>query len=362
MTTALDKTFRDIKKNTKRAVNLCRLFGNFIDEEVAPSPYWVKGRRGRCRLLYFNPMPGIEQNDQVVLLTPSLINRYYILDLYNGCSIVQGLLEKGIQVYLIDWGVPRIQDQFAGIEDHILGWLNWAVDEVRRDTEKEKIKLFGQCVGGTFATIYTALYSHKIESLALLTTPIDFKVKGILGTWANLSQVDLSQMVDVWGNIKEDFLDKSFKMIHPMGEVKKKKNLLSLSWDDAFIKKYYAIEKWLKDGVPFPGKAYEKFIKDFYINNLLIKNEYILDGNEVDLENIDCPVVNIFASNDSIVPPKSVRDLRHHISSSDYKEVALGGGHIGCVISDKYREILMKNLSEWALESKASYKIPEIAQ
>ncbi len=357
MASALDKTFagkvvlntsEDIWKNTKRAVNLCRLLTNQINEEVAPTPYWIIGRRGRCRLLFFHPKPGVEQSEEVVLLTPSLINRYFILDLYNGCSIVQSLLDKGIRVYLLDWGVPREQDQFADLEDHILSWMNWAVDEVRRDSKRDKIKLFGQCVGGTFATIYTALFTSKIEALALLTTPIDFKVKGVLGTWANQSKVDLAQMVDVWGNIKEEFLDKSFKMIHPMGEFKKKKHLLSLSWDDQFIKKYYAIEKWLKEGIPFPGKAYERFINDFYVENKLIKGIFSLGDHRVELENITCPVLNFWAAGDSIVPPESVRDLQNHISSESYEEVSLGGGHIGCVISDKHRKKLTEHLSKWA--------------
>ena len=344
------KTSEDIKKNTKRAVNLLRLVSNLIDEEVAPSPYWVIGSRGRCRLLYFHPKPGVEQTDQVVLLTPSLINRYFILDLYNGCSVVQGLLDQGIKVYLVDWGMPREIDQFAGLEDHILNWLNWAVDSVRKDAQKSRIKLFGQCVGGTFATIYTALNGSKVESLALLTTPIDFKVKGILGTWANHSKVDLAQMVDVWGNIKEEFLDKSFKLIHPMGEFKKKKHLLSLSWDDKFIRKYYAIEKWLSEGVPFPGKAYEQFINDFYLENKLVKNTFRLGENLVELENITCPIVNFWAAGDSIVPPESVQELQHHTSSVNYKEVRLGGGHIGCVISDKHREYMLEHLCSWAKE------------
>ncbi len=359
MASALDNTFagklvlkasEDIRRNTKRAVNLVRLMSNLIDEEVAPSPYWVVGTRGRCRLLFFQPKPGVEQTDQVVLLTPSLINRYYILDLYNGCSVVQGLLDAGVKVYLVDWGIPRDIDQFAGLEDHILNWLNWAVDLVRKETQKDQIKLFGQCVGGTFATIYTALFGEKIQSLALLTTPIDFKVKGILGTWANQSKVDLAQMVDVWGNIKEEFLDKSFKLIHPMGEFKKRKHLLSLSWDESFVRKYYAIEKWLNEGVPFPGRAYEQFIKNFYLENKLIKNEFKLGERLVDLENITCPIINFWAAGDSIVPPESVTDLQYHTSSDDYQEIQLGGGHIGCVISDKHREYMMEHLVKWSLQ------------
>ena len=41
-----------------------------------------------------------------VLLSPSLINRPYVLDLTDGNSLVQGLHAEGRTVYTIDWGDP----------------------------------------------------------------------------------------------------------------------------------------------------------------------------------------------------------------------------------------------------------------
>ncbi|MBC98740.1 MAG: hypothetical protein CME63_13410 [Halobacteriovoraceae bacterium] len=343
------KSSEDIKKNSKRAVNLLRLFGDFIDEEVAPTPYWEIGFRGRCRLLHFHSRT-TKKEATPVLMIPSLINRYYILDLYKKNSIIQDLLDEGVDVYLLDWGEPRDQDRYADLDDHILDWMNWSVDLVRKKTNQNKVNLFGQCVGGTFSCIYTSLFPNKINSLALLTTPIDFHAQGILQAWACQSKVDLSQMVDVWGNIKEDFLDKSFKLIHPLGDLKKKQQLLKNSWSESYIRKYYALEKWLKSGVSFPGAAYENFINQFYKENRLIKGKCLIGKRKVSLSNIHCPVMNIVANGDSIVPKDSSLVLEKYIQSNVYEEIRVGGGHIGCLISDRHQKKLSESLQQWALK------------
>ncbi len=55
-----------------------------------------------------------------VVIVPSLINRHFILDLLPGKSLIEFMLQNGLKVYVLDWGVPRDEDRFLTFESLIL--------------------------------------------------------------------------------------------------------------------------------------------------------------------------------------------------------------------------------------------------
>ncbi len=63
-----------------------------------------------------------------------------------------------------------------------------------------------------------------------------------------------------------------------------------------------AVSKWVDDGVPFPGEAFRRWIRDFYQQNRLARGELELRGRRVELSNITCPVLNIAGEKDFICP------------------------------------------------------------
>lgn len=368
MTSASSLTLRDIWKKPYvselwkiplRLRNLSLLKGELFKRGIAGTAHQSLGSRGRCRLLKYDPPPGIKRSGECIFITPSLINRYYILDLYSGCSFVEALVDRGHQVYLLDWGMPRQQDRFATLEDHIGKWLGWAFDLALEDSQQDSLHLFGQCIGGTFASFYAALNPEKIKSLMLLTSPIDFHVEGAFYKWANEGRVNVSEMAEVWGNIRGEFLNQTFKMLTPLGDVKQVQGLLKSSWDRNFVKKYAAINEWVSDQVPFPGKAYEKFIHDLYRDNLLVKGEFQLGEEEVDLSKINCPVLILYAKSDIIVPPQSSLALKEFIKEDHIHEEPLGGGHIGCVISERHQKKLWDTCSHWLSHKSEELKMKE---
>ena len=46
-----------------------------------------------------------------ILICFALVNRPYILDLQGDRSVVRQLLDRGFDVYLIDWGTPTDADR-----------------------------------------------------------------------------------------------------------------------------------------------------------------------------------------------------------------------------------------------------------
>ena len=62
-------------------------------------------------------------------------------------------------------------------------------------------------------------------------------------------------------------------------------------------------------GPHHPGEAAKQWLKDLYQDNKLVRNEFELGGRKVDLKNITCPVLNVFAKDDHIIPPATSQAL-----------------------------------------------------
>jgi polyhydroxyalkanoate synthase len=107
------------------------------------------------------------------------------------------------------------------------------------------------------------------------------------------------------------------------------------------------MEKWIFDSPDQAGETFRQFIKDFYQRNGFINGGVMLAGQEVDLKNITCPVLNIYAMQDHLVPPDASKALKDLTSSTDYTELAFPGGHIGIYVSGKAQKEVTPAIGKW---------------
>ncbi len=98
---------------------------------------------------------------------------------------------------------------------------------------------------------------------------------------------------------------------------------------------FLRMEKWKSDLPAIPGEMYRKYIKDLFRDNLLIKGEFELGGRKVDLKKVTMPFLNVYATEDNIIPNESTRNVMPMIGSKDKKEYAFPGGHIGVFVGGK---------------------------
>ncbi len=308
-------------------------------------PYDVVFTDGRVKLLHYKPTV------QELLPTPLLIvyaqiNRYYILDLQHDKSVVKHYLEKGIDVFVVDWGDPGPEDRYETIYDQI-EYMDDAVEYIRKTTKAEKINLQGYCMGGTYSAIYTSLYHEKVNSLILQAAPIDFTVQaGILNIWGKY--IDADKIVDSYGNVPSSLLNLGFLMIDPVRLlVDKYVKFYENVRDKDYVQNFLRMEKWIFDSPDLPGEVYRQFIKDLYQRNLLSKNELVVEGKKVDLKKIRVPLLNIVGTSDTLVPPESSIPIMDLVSSSDKEMLKFASGHIGISVSARAHRDLWPKASQW---------------
>jgi len=107
------------------------------------------------------------------------------------------------------------------------------------------------------------------------------------------------------------------------------------------------MEKWIFDSPDQAGETFRQFMKDCYQNNLLIKNELMLNGKKINLKNINMPLLNVMAEFDHLVPNDSSKPLSDAVSSSDRETLVFPTGHIGIFVGSKSQKEVCPKIAAW---------------
>lgn len=321
--------------------------------EVGASEKECVWEDGHVRLYHFThkaQKAGAEKRVRTpVLVVYALVNRPYMLDLQPDRSLVQQLLKSGVDVYMIDWGYPTRFERHLTLDDYISGFIDDCANVVRKQASLQKINLLGVCQGGTFATLYAALFPKKVQNLITIATPIDFSVKdGLLFQWAK--DMNVNTVVDSFGVVPADFLNAGFIMLKPFARLQKYMGALETMNNDEKLMNFLRMEQWIFDSPGQPGECYRQFIADLYQGNKLIKGTLQLGKRTVNLKHITMPLLNIYAADDHIVPHSATEALNKYVGTDDKTLYEIPGGHIGIFVGSKAQKELAPAIASWLAE------------
>jgi polyhydroxyalkanoate synthase len=299
---------------------------------------------GGAKLYHYrggSPTPGRKP----FLLIPSLINRYYVLDLRPGASVIEALVRANFDVWCLDWGTPEAEDRYLDWEA-VLKRLGRAVRRVKRETGADQIGVLGYCMGGTLTTIYVSQHASEIAALVTLAAPIDFQRGGQLRCMVEPQWFDPDAIADA-GNVAPVQMQSGFVALRPTTDLGKVMSLPDLVTDKKARDGFMALDAWASDNIPFPAEAYRRYIKEMYQANQLVEGTHRVAGSPVSLRAITCPTLVITASRDAICPPAAATALLDHISSTDKQVLEVPGGHVGAVVGGKAAKDMYPALAAW---------------
>ncbi|MGF7186577.1 polyhydroxyalkanoate synthase [Desulfitispora alkaliphila] len=344
-----EKSMREVFDTQKRLIKGLDIMMNLDQVNSDETPKELVYQEDKMKLYHYKP---VVKNPCPVptLIVYALVNRQYMMDIQQDRSVIKNLLEKGLDVYIIDWGYPGPEDMYLTMEDYIDGYIDNAVNHILEKTGSKQLNLLGVCQGGTFSTIYSALHAEKIKNLITMVTPIDFDVDdGLLFIWGKDLNVD--NMVDTYGVVPGDFMNSGFLLLKPFQLMMDKYVGLLDNMDNSDVmENFLRMEKWIFDSPGQTGETLRQFVNDLYKENKLIKGELEIGDRKVDLKNIDMPVLNIYAKYDHLVPPKSSIALNKYISSEDTSTLDFPVGHIGMYVSSKSQKEIAPKMAKWILD------------
>jgi polyhydroxyalkanoate synthase subunit PhaC len=316
--------------------------------KVGQTPTDPVHHENKWRLLRYRARPAGLAYRTPIVLVPSLINRWYVLDLMPGKSFVEFLVAQGHDVYVIDWGKPGDEDRFLDFDDICDRYLGRALRVAKR-ISGERPHVLGYCLGGTLAVIHAAARPENVTSLTLVAAPVSFHDEGLLSVWCRTRSFDVGALVEAWGNVPWQLMQAAFHLLRPTLLLSKAVSVIDRIWNDQALDGFIALETWGNDNVSLPGSWYRQYVQDLYRDNRLLDGSLTVSGRPARLERITCPVLTVTFEHDNIVPWRSAAVLLERVSSSEKERIHLPGGHVGAMVSKAASQTLWPKISAfWA--------------
>ena len=137
-----------------------------VGEKVACTPGAVVYRDETFELLQYAPAtPAV--HSRPLLMVPPELNRYYVLDLAPGRSLVEYVVENGIQTFMIVWRNPRAELGHGrwGIDDYLAAQAR-AAEVVKEITGSDTVNWLGLCAGGITTALMLGYMAAKGDASA----------------------------------------------------------------------------------------------------------------------------------------------------------------------------------------------------
>jgi len=303
--------------------------------------------RGTMNLYHYRPIAD-EVYRTPVLIVMATTNRGYILDLVPGQSLIEFLLKRGYDVYMLDWTPPKPEEKHLRMEDYVLDFIPDCVRRVQQDSGETDISVIGYCFGGVLSLLYGSIFADgPMKNLICFTTPIDFREMKLFHNFADRRYFDVDRLVDSLGNLPPEMILSSFDMLRPASRVTSQLQLWENIWNDEYVKSYRMFDRWATDILPLAGEYFRCITKDLMWDNKLYEGTMSVGGHAVDLSKIKVPVLHAVAEHDHIVPYESARHLIPKVGSVDKEEVILKGGHVSVVAGPNAIKRLWPKLDSW---------------
>ncbi len=340
--------FDESMANVRRMSRLPSLWSQTKNVRKGVTPSEVVFEEDRLRLLRY-VAEGPVRHKTPLLFVFALVNRPYILDILPNKSVVAHFVKAGFDTYLIDWGKPTYADRNLDLNTYVNTYMRNVVKFLQKRTSSPQVSILGYCMGGTMSAMFTALHQEYVKNLILLAAGIDFSTReGLLNLWTDPRYFDVDAFVDAFGNCPAEYLQACFLMLKPVRNlVAKNVALLERLDDTKYVDEFVTMETWLNDNVPVAGQAFREFVKYLYQQNLLVQNQFALGKRTVDLRDIKCPVLNLLAEQDDLVPPSQSEPFNDLVGSTDREMIKLPAGHIGLAMGSAAQRELWPHVVQW---------------
>ncbi|MEO1242308.1 MAG: class I poly(R)-hydroxyalkanoic acid synthase [Pseudomonadota bacterium] len=332
-----------------------------LGENVATTPGKVVFQNEIMQLIQYSPTTD-EVAKTPMLICPPWINKFYILDLQPKNSFIKWLVDQGRTVFVVSWVNPGPELKHKTFEDYIKQGLFEALDAVKDATGEKKIDTIGYCIGGTMLSTALALMAKKgddrINSATFFTAQADFTEAGDLLLFVDDEQLDaIEKQMDAAGGVLEGrAMANTFNMLRSN----------DLIWSfviDNYMKgkdpARFDLLFWNSDATRMPKKVHLFYLREFYQKNALAKGDMEMDGEKLDLSEVDIPIFMQAGETDHIAPYRSIyKTARLFASGGNDKVIYMlaGSGHIAGVVNhpDKHKyhhsinTALPETVEEWS--------------
>jgi polyhydroxyalkanoate synthase len=295
-----------------------------VGETLATTPGAVVFRNEVLELIQYAPTTERVGNVPLVYVPPQ-INKYYILDLAPGRSLIEYTVGRGVTWFTVSWRNPRKEHSSWDLSTYSAALLE-ALDAVEEITGAPSAHLLGMCAGGMTAA---ALMGHleatgrldRARSATLLVNMLDTAAPSTLGSLASRRSIDAAvTKARRQGVHSGRDMSRLFAWLRPNDLVW---NYAINNWLLGQDPPAFDVLAWNADCTELPAALYEQYLQMYEGNLLRSPGGLTILGTPIDLAKVDVDVYCMAGSTDHIVTWRAA-----------YQTTQVLGGHVEFVLSN----------------------------
>ena len=277
-----------------------------LGENLACTPGKVVFRNELMELIQYEPQTD-EVHEIPILCSPPWINKYYIMDLAPGKSLVEWAVQHGHTVFMISYRNPDESLRETTMDDYLIHGPRAAMDVVAEISGERRVNILGLCLGGALTAMLVAYLAaigdQRVNSITLLNTLLDYSEPGPLGVFTDRATVErLEAKMERKGYLPASEMRGTFDALRPNELIF---NYVVANWLQGEQPPAFDILTWNADSTNMPADMHSWYLRSCYINNELAQGKMELAGEGLSLKHIDCDAYIVAAQNDHIAPWRS---------------------------------------------------------
>jgi polyhydroxyalkanoate synthase subunit PhaC len=281
-----------------------------VGTDLAATPGAVVLRTATFELIQYQPSTETVRR-LPLLIVPPTINKYYILDLAPGRSLIEYLVGQGQQVFVMSWRNPDARHASWGFDEYVRAIIE-AVDATAAICDAAAVHLLGGCSGGILASLAAAVRQPAagpsgarppLASLGLLVTMLDQSRTDAVGALVDETTAEAA----IAASARKGYLDgrrlaEVFAWLRPQ-------DLIWNYWVNNYLlgrePARFDILAWNADTTRMTAGLHRDFVRAAVSNSLTSPGGLTVLGTEIDLAQVDLDSYVVAGSADHICPWQS---------------------------------------------------------
>jgi polyhydroxyalkanoate synthase len=304
-----------------------------VGRDLAVTPGAVVLRTPVFELIQYRPQTE-RVRETPLLLTPPMINKYYVADLAPGRSMIEYAVQQEQQAFAMSWRNPDRRHADWGLDTYAQAVLD-ALEAVEAITGSPRTHVLGLCAGGiVLSTVLAHLAAtgeqERIAGLSLGVCVIDNRQAGTPSAFVDPA----TAAVAVADSARRGYLDGRtlagvFAWLRP-------NDLVWNYWVSNYLlgkePPAFDILYWNSDTTNMPAALHRDFMRIALDNALVHPGDATVLGTPVDLSKITVDAYLVAGIADHITPWTSAYRTVH-LLGSEPRFVLSNSGHIAAMVN-----------------------------
>jgi polyhydroxyalkanoate synthase len=276
-----------------------------VGETTAVTPGAVVHRTEVLELIQYEPTTSHVLRCPLVVVPPQ-INKYYILDLAPGRSLVEHAVARGQQVFMISWRNPGVEQRDWDLTRYVEE-TEQALAVARRLARAPSVNVVGACSGGITAAAALAHLAGRrgarAGSVTFLVTVLDTEAPSTLTMFGTDQAVARAiRRSRRHGLLEGRELARAFAWLRP-------NDLVWSYWVNNYLlgndPPAFDVLAWNVDSTNLPAGLHVDFLRILAANALARPDSLEIGGTPIDLRKVTLDAYVVGALTDHITPWKA---------------------------------------------------------